>query len=266
VVTPLRKRTLEGAVYIRSASIQALLEQLEQLSREQLIERCRIRGRSDPDYVPSECLLYLVRACRAENSSAYFEELYKILAARVLGALPKAESTGGTVVRVSLSKSRIRDKAFDRFRELLATDRQVYSEKLDYFEIRFDGAIANLRRDAEGQVWREENRAAPIELDPETIELSAEVEKAAGSYNPFENGEFGDADYQSRLDAAIESLPPEQSRIIEMLKLGTPIDSKNPEAMTIAKALKRSEKTIRTHRDLAFAALRVALSTENDDD
>jgi DNA-binding NarL/FixJ family response regulator len=48
--------------------------------------------------------------------------------------------------------------------------------------------------------------------------------------------------------------------------LGFPIDSKDPEAMTIAKALKKSEKTIRLHRDRAFAALRAALSTENDDD
>lgn len=44
-----------------------------------------------------------------------------------------------------------------------------------------------------------------------------------------------------------------------MLRQGVPIDSKEPDVMTIAKALGRSEKTIRTHRDKAYAALRTAL-------
>jgi DNA-directed RNA polymerase specialized sigma24 family protein len=51
-----------------------------------------------------------------------------------------------------------------------------------------------------------------------------------------------------------------------MLRLGFPIDSKDPDTLTIAKALRKSEKTIRLHRDRAFKALREALSPENDDD
>ncbi len=45
-----------------------------------------------------------------------------------------------------------------------------------------------------------------------------------------------------------------------MLKEGFPIDSKEPDVMTISKALGRSEKTIRTYRDKAIAALRLALA------
>lgn len=51
-------------------------------------------------------------------------------------------------------------------------------------------------------------------------------------------------------------------RIIEMLRKGVPIDSKEADAVTIAKALGKSEKTIRTHRDKAFAAIRAAMSGE----
>ena len=36
------------------------------------------------------------------------------------------------------------------------------------------------------------------------------------------------------------------------------VDSKDPDAVTIAKTLKKSEKTIRLHRDRAFKALRAA--------
>jgi DNA-directed RNA polymerase specialized sigma24 family protein len=49
-----------------------------------------------------------------------------------------------------------------------------------------------------------------------------------------------------------------------MLRQGIPIDSKEPGAVTIARTLGKSEKTIRTHRDRAFAALRAALSSETD--
>jgi hypothetical protein len=184
--------------------------------------------------------------------------------ARVLHSLPRAETTDGGIVQVSLTRSRIREKAFDRFVELLATDRQVYSEKLDYFEVRFDGALASLRRDALEQAWREENRTTALEYDPETNEPSAEVEDAVGSFNPFDETAFGENDYRSRLDAAIDTLPPEQSRIVDMLRQGFPIDSKEPGAVTIAKALGKSEKTIRLHRDRALAVLRTELSSGGD--
>jgi DNA-directed RNA polymerase specialized sigma24 family protein len=63
-----------------------------------------------------------------------------------------------------------------------------------------------------------------------------------------------------RLEAAIDTLPAEQRRILHMLRQDFPIDSKEPGVITIAKALGRSEKTIRTYRDKAFATLRRAMS------
>ena len=264
VVTPLVKRTLNDVTYRRDDKIERLLAELEQLPRLELVARCAIRQRSDPGYVPSECLLYFVRACRADNSDTHFERLYKILATRILQALPRGESTEGVNLHLSLTKSRIRERAFDRFVGLLADDRHAYSEKLDFYEVKFDGAVANLRRDAQGRAWREENRTVPLEYDPETNEPSAEVERAVGAVDPFSSIDFDRTDYRSRLDAAIDALPEEQSRIIEMLRKGFPIDSKDPNVMTIAKALARSEKTIRTYRDRAVASLRAALSSGDD--
>jgi hypothetical protein len=253
---------LQGTPYKRDAGIEALMVQLELLPRAELVTRCQITDRNDSGYVPSECLMYFVRATRHDNSDQHFERLYKILLSRVRSALPNPETSDGKIVRVSQTKSRIREAAFDRFTEALAADREAYSEKLDYFEVRFDGAVANLRRDAQDTAWREENRTTTFEYDPETNEPSAEVEEAAGSFNPFENLE--ESDYRFRLDAAIDTLPPEQIRIIQMLRQGFPIDSKDPEAVTIAKTLKKSEKTIRLHRDRAFKALRAALTGESE--
>lgn len=261
MVTPLRKKRLRTEeLYTRIPEIEAKLVELEGLSRDDLLARVQIRRRDDPGYVPSECLVYFVRASRADNSTAGFDQLYKVLAERVLRSLPRAESADGATA--SLTKSVIRDKVFGRLAELLSADRNEYSEKLDYFEVRFDGALVSLRRDAQEQAWRDENRATSLEYNDETGELSEEVERAAGSFDWSSDSEVNGSDYRFRLDAAIDALPEEQIRIIEMLRKGVPIDSKEASAVTIAKVLGKSEKTIRTYRDKAFAAIRAAMSGE----
>ena len=257
-VNSLRKRRLDGELYERDQKVEALIAELALLPRDELIVRAAVTKRSDLRYVPSECLVYFVRASRRDNNEAWFERLYRILIERVLHSLPRTESSNGKTE--SLTRGAIRDKVFGRFVELLSADRTAYVDKLDYFEVRFDGALASLRRDAQEQAWRDENRSRPIEYDEESGELSPEVEAAAGTYDPFTASDFDDPTYRLRLDAAIEALPTEQSRIIHMLRQGFPIDSKEPDVMTIAKALGRSEKTVRTYRDKAFAALRAAMA------
>jgi len=258
MIAALRKRRLTGELYRRDPKIEALLVELSSLSRDDLIARAAHSNRSDPSYIPSECLVYFIRASRADNRETWFERLYKILTARVLRSLPRAENADGRTE--SLTRGVIREKVFSRFVELLAADRTEYSEKLDYFEVRFDGALASLRRDAQEQAWRDENRSAPLEYDEETGEISPEIERAAGHFDPLAKPEIDAEAYRQRLDAAIEALPPEQSRIIEMLRQGFPIDSKEPGVMTIAKTLSRSEKTVRTYRDKALATLRASLA------
>lgn len=257
-VAPLRKRRLSGELYERDPKVESLIGELAALPYKALITKAAVVSRSDPSYVPSECLVYFIRASRSDNENAWFERLYRILIERVLRSLPKPESSDGRTE--SLTRGVIRDKVFDRFVELLSADRVAYNDKLDYFEVRFDGALASLRRDAQKQAWRDENRSQPLEYDEESGELSPEIETAAGTHDPFAESDFGDPAYRSRWDAAIDSLPPEQRRIIHMLTEGFPIDSKDPGAMTIAKALDRSEKTIRTYRDKAFAAMRAAIA------
>lgn len=256
VINGLRKRRLSGELYERDPKIEALIAELAVLPRDELIARAGIMKRSDPTYVPSECLVYFIRASRRDNNEAWFERLYRILIERVLRSLPRSESSDGKTE--SLTRGVVRDKVFSRFVELLSADRATYIDKLDYFEVRFDGAVASLRRDAQEQAWRDENRSQALEYD-DSGELSPEVEAAAGAHDPFAALDLDDAAYRLRLDAAIEALPTEQSRIIQMMRQGFPIDSKEPDVMTISKVLGRSEKTVRTYRDKAFAALRAAM-------
>ena len=260
VITPLRKRRPTGELYTRPPAIESMLEELASLSRDELLERARASQPSDPAYIPSECLVYFVRASRMDNNDDWFERLYRILNARVLRRLPRAKGRIGKRRIESHSDGEIRDRAHGRFVELLAADRSSYQDRLDYFEVRFDGAVVSLRRDAQEPVWRDENRSVALEADDETGELSVEVERAAEDLSPFASWDVEDAVFRPRLDAAIASLRPEQRSVIEMLRQGFPIDSKEPGVMTISSVLGRSEKTVRNYRDRAIAALRAALT------
>lgn len=261
MIEPLRKLTRNDTLYTRPPEIEAKLVELYELSREALAERCKIQARSDPAYVPSECLVHFVRACRADNSDRHFETLYKLLMERAHKACPRPEAGDGKTA--SMSRLKVREKVLDRLAELFAADRQTYVEALDYFEIRFDAAIARRRQDAQDQVRRADKRTISIDIDDESGDVPAEIEKAAAEFNPFHLQQTASLDDRLRLDAAIEDLPPLQRRIIEMLRLEIPIDSKDPNVVTIAKVLDVAEKTVRLNRNKAIAVLQAKLAGED---
>jgi DNA-directed RNA polymerase specialized sigma24 family protein len=248
---PLRKRKLDGSPYFRPEAIEKKLQELELLPRDNLMERCRIRDRADPGYVPTECVMHFIRASHRDNSETRFASLYRVLLERAAHCLPRSRNTA----HISSSHAEINDLVMDTFNVLLSSDRNEYSEKLDYFEIRFDGAMARLRIHAQRKIWPRQNRNTQIE-NVETGELRPEVEQAIENYNPFEDAKIEDRDYRSRLDGAIDTLPPLQQRIVHMLRKGIPIDSQDTYAVTISKTLGKVEKTIRSNRDKAYAALK----------
>lgn len=254
----LKKRRLgSNELYSRPTAIEAMLLELSLLDSDAFIKRLKIQQRNNVQYVPSECILYFLRECKTGHGIARFEEIYRVLSERVLRLLPRTTSKAGGAE--TLTSTSIREAAFDRFVEMISLDRKEYCDKLDYFEVRFDGAVAKLRLDAQRQAWRNENRSTSLHYNDETSEISHEVELAAGSFDHFSTMDFEDLVYRSCLNEAIESLPQLQIRIIEMLRKGIPIASIDKDVITISKSLSKSEKTIRTHRDKAIKALKLKI-------
>ncbi|MFY9658275.1 MAG: DNA-binding response regulator [Methylocystis sp.] len=261
---PLRKLKDDGSPYTRPPDVEASIDALRGLPRAELVERCRISDPNHPSYVKSECVLHFVRQAKADNNDRHFEALFRILRTRVQHALPAIDRSveEGESALVQASAIEIRDAVLFRFQELLCQDRAGYDDRLDYFEIRFDGAIANLRRTARRKTWKEENRSQPLSYDDETSELSSEVEDALARLNPQSPEKIDDPAYRKRFAAAIDSLPEDQRRVIVLLLRDIQIESKDPEAVTIVKVLACSEKTVRNRRDRAFKALRAALDED----
>lgn len=141
------------------------------------------KSSSVPTRATSECLVYFIRASRRDNNEVWFERLYRILTERVLRSLRKAESSDGK--KESLTRGTIRDKVFGRFVELLSADRADYVDKLDYFKVRFDGALASLRRDAQENRRMSQNRgfAGPSWLSSRTLWIDRSTSDSVSSWN-----------------------------------------------------------------------------------
>lgn len=247
---PLRKKTGEGDLYKRRPAVEAEIAELERLDPDELVARCQRWPKSVTGFVSSEALLYFVRT--TDKVSKHRVVLFGALMKHALHLLPKPDSADGLTTDLGLLA--IRDRVIDAFVDRILSDQAEYDERLDYFEINFNGALAKDRLDASSQVWAEQNRSAKLENEDD--EISAEVEQAIDHYDPFDADEIDKKDYRRLLDGAIDTLPPLQKRIVEMLRQDIPIVSNDPSTLTISKVLGKAEKTIRNQRDRAFETLR----------
>ncbi len=264
MAVPLRKIEQDGTLYQRRPDIELRLDTLLSLSRSDVGQHCKITDPVDADHIPSECLLHLIRGCRTDNSDRHFQVLFVTLRQRVIARLPTAEvgrDADGKVL-VSQRNEKIAEYVLDRFQALLVSDRAAYDERLDYFEVNFDAAVASLRSSGRRKAFKEEKRSEPMTYDDETSELNAEIEEAAASLNPLSDPRLDDPTYRSRFYAAIDSLPEDQRRVIELLLLDIPMDSKEPGVQSIVRILECVEKTVRNRRDRAYVALRKALDED----
>lgn len=258
---PLRKAKPDGTLYQRRLDVERSLGELLQLSRAELGERCKINDPGDPDYLPPECLLHLIRTCHSDNSDRFFETTFRALRQRLLARLPNPDIAGQVDGKALASRRnlKIREYVMDRFMSMLMNDRAGYDDRLDYFEVNFDGALATLKLDGRKKAFREEKRSEPMTYDDETTELNAEIEEAAAAQNPLSDSKLDDPAYRSRLYAAIDSLPDDQRRVIDLLLRGFQIDSKEPGVQTIAQIIGCVEQTVRNRRNRACVAIRKTL-------
>ena len=245
----LRKLKLDGTPYFRRDVVESEIQELADVSASELERRARLWSSTELGFISPEALLYFVRNA---VPGAYRDKLTEKLLGRVASRVRPISNSGGDTV--SLTWMNIREEVVDHFVDLLLSDRNEYDERLDYYEVNFNAAIAADRHDANVRHWKHENRSD--ELETEDGEVTAQVESAVGSYDPFECDEFDKKDYRLLLDDAIDSLPELQRRIVVMWRQDIPIESNDPSIESISKVLGRSEKTIRTHRDKAFASLK----------
>lgn len=255
-IVPLRLRTTDRIPYVRPPEISLALTALSALPVELLVERAKIRDSSHAEYVPSECVLYFVRHPPSADSGAQYE-LFKILRQRVLAAVPvmPRKVSGSGKPAEGVVELDIREAVLHKFQVLLCKDWNEYEENLDFYECRFNAALASLRATAGRDVQHKASRLEPLESAGAPIEPSPEVEKALLKLRDPGSPEDFDFLYRRKLLRAISQLPEKERRVIELILQEYQIESNDQEEETISTILGCCEKTVRNRRDSAYQKL-----------
>lgn len=262
-IAPLRKREKDGSLYRRPAEIEAAIAELTALSRQDFVER--IRANDLGQSVATECLLYFLRRPPFGGDETVLFTLFAAIRQRVLKAVPvpKRRNDGDSKkVTERLVDLDIQEAVLHKFQEMLCADRQNYSDRLDFFECRFNAGIARLRSTVRRNIWNKANKSVPLAHDI-TDEPITEVEEALSRVSDSFDGPRTDFLYRSKIHAAINSLPLDERRVVELFLRDIPIDSQEGDTMTMVKMLGCSEKTVRNRKNRAFTKLKELLKEDN---
>lgn len=251
-------------MYYRRPEVEALLADLVDLPFETLVCRARIISRESPDYVPSEVLVHKLRQTRDYKSDEHFGVIYHLLAQRICRTCPNKDirHIGG---EGEIGKhADIQEHVIERFVRLILKDRKTYENKLDVYEVVFDSAIKKLRISALRSINSKTKPLEPIEYD-ESGDVSANIEAGLEHLYPKNMTPEEEMTYRFQIRAAIDTLPEDERRLIDMQEAGYQDENKNPEAHTISKMLDRTPKTVRAMRERAYKKIRAQLGIEVQD-
>lgn len=262
-VPSLSKCYPDGTPYMRMSVVEQQIAAVVELSFDDLVARCAITNRSHPDFIRPECLIHMLRRTRFDNSDARFNRLFTLVLKRVALALPRSERVEGGKTLIDAAIADANEQALHRIQLLLTLDRSG-GDRLDFYEVHFDEAVAMLRLKAQGSVGRRVKREAPLELDLETNELPVAVERAAGAFVEHDDAIFFDPIFRPRLLAAIDGLSPEQKEVVVMTMANIPIQSQDRDVPTISRILKCDPRTVQNRRTRAIKSLRAALGLGDD--
>src|ERR1041384_7698722 len=133
---PLTKCDPNGNVYKRPQQIESAITNLLGKNTETIANRANIQDVSDPDYVPSECIVHLIRAARRREDEPAMTALLPPL-------LRRCESILISKISQDLPNvDEIREEVLGQLSELFAADGGGDNpNKLDFFEARFNLAF-----------------------------------------------------------------------------------------------------------------------------
>ena len=253
-IPPLRKVSPAGDLYARRPAIETLIGHCCEMPFEALIERAGIKDRRHPDYLPSEVLVHYLRATRSDNTDRRFEKLYDIVIARLVRNLRPAVHGD----KESAWQSELQERVTERFVIRLMKDRSEYREALDIFEVAFDRAARALKVDMLRIMGRRVPPTASLE-DEDSGEIREDIELALQALNPLAKPMELQMTYRIQLRRAIDSLPDNERRVIDMIFAGIPAESDDPNTPSIARILNCHPKTVRNRRDNAINKLKKLL-------
>lgn len=233
---PLNKKMDAGGFYTRRPEIEAGIDEALMQSAETVLRRAAIRNVRDPEYMPMECLLHLMREARLAKDKVMEGKLYLHFMSRCEARLKRAIPDGGRADAADL-----RDEVMFKFNEMFArVGTNEDATVLDYYEVSFNQAFQFLwwkqvRKDNThkkmfvdiGQEKDEDGR--PLDAENTLAKLSEAARSPSQQENYVYLGEVG---------TFLATLTPADRETIRLVLIeGLTIESDDPDEVTAAKIL-----------------------------
>jgi hypothetical protein len=251
---PLEK-TKNGESYTRPPEIETATDAVLARDLATQSRRALIRDRHDPEYLPSECLVHLVREAMRRRDDVARDTLLPLLLARCEVNL-NAGVDGQIAGAVELREDILGD-----FAELFAIDGSPDDRhELDFFEVRFNRAFFTFRATRVRSELAHLNSQTPLpapsdeialieqELDDEVLARLADLQGVGA--NPE------DRLFRKQIFDAIKALPADQRKAVVLVHLlGFKQGSEDPNETTAATLCGVDVRTIHNRLKRAFATL-----------
>jgi len=228
----LNKMTKGGVGYKRPPEIEASIDMALGQELEEQLRRAKIRDPADPGYMPSECLVHLVREARLSGDKRAVDRLVIPLLSRCERRLKR------TIPDTWSDAQGLRDEVLQTFCELLArVGSNQDATALDLFECKFNKGLATLRyrrirkENNRGKLFRDIGRE--VDEDGHPIDPNDTLGRLSRAAQTAANQE--DFIHLAEMLEAVKKLPPAQRKAVELCCLqGYAPGSEDPNEVTAA--------------------------------
>jgi hypothetical protein len=249
---PLTKHDQHGTLYSRPPLIEGVIDVALSQDLATLRTRAALRDQKAPEFLPSECLVHLVREGRRHDNDELVNQLLPLLLDRCSASLLRRLPDGAVP-----NAHYIRDEVLGQFAELFATDGTGKSpDALDYYEIRFNSAFRTLRLDVQRSERARTRRVMELPaLDD--AEPTADDEMFTRLSEGFRtSGTPEDRPLLRDVIRAIDDLPPDERQAVVLCRvMGLEVESDDPAKTTAASLAGVTGRTIRNRLARAATAL-----------
>ena len=255
---PLEKKKRKGKSYTRPPEIETAIEAALAQDLETLKRCALVRDKTSSEYLPSECLVHLIRHHLRQSNN---RDPYNTAANTLLDLLLKrCEANLRVTVSSQIARAEdIREEVVSSFGELFAEDcASDGTTKLDYYEVRFNHAFALFRIDIVRRELKQLNRKADLtSRDDDDLSEGTVIDTVPdGSFDmSVLEDRLDDEKRRARLRAALCELTAMERKALMLHFSGYKIESTNPKETTVATLCKVSGRTIRTWLAQALAKL-----------
>jgi DNA-directed RNA polymerase specialized sigma24 family protein len=138
LIRPLTRRTAKGELLRRRPEVEDQIKGILNLEEQQILKRAEVCDSNCPEYLKPECLVYLIRTHRSEETSNLAGQVTKALTSRCIKTLPNRIK--------GFSNLDTQDITDDIVAELI---KQMFdpSDKADYLEVSFEQTLKCIRID-----------------------------------------------------------------------------------------------------------------------